>query len=307
MKLIGTDAVDIAKMKFSPTLSLLGAWLLAPSLGMIYGKRGSGKSFLAMAIALCVAGGGKFLKWASRAASRVAYVEGELGKQVIQNRVKALVTGCDYDFDVGQLEFLTYEDTGGVIPNLADPDWQEYYSQYIRHKDLIIFDHLSACVRPGPRETEVEAWARVQEWAIKARGDGKAIIFIHHAGKSGAQRGTSTREDALDYVIALRQPALYEATLGCQFELHFEKARHFFGEEAEPLSVELRTDDNDALSWTYKKLNSNLETKIFDLLEEGLTAHDIAGMLKLDIGSVKLIANKRIGDKQYANKTSDLF
>lgn len=54
-------------------------------------------------------------------------------------------------------------------------------------------------------------------------------MFIHHAGKSGAQRGTSKREDVLDTVVALKRPGDYVTSQGARFEVHFEKARGIFG------------------------------------------------------------------------------
>ena len=39
---------------------------------------------------------------------------------------------------------------------------------------------------------------------------------MHHAGKGGAQRGTSRREDVLDTVIALRQPQDYQSGEGAR-------------------------------------------------------------------------------------------
>ena len=42
--------------------------------------------------------------------------------------------------------------------------------------------------------------------ATDARPGSKTVLFVHHSGKGGQQRGTSRREDVLDTVIALRYP-----------------------------------------------------------------------------------------------------
>jgi|SRR6516162_856742 hypothetical protein len=39
---------------------------------------------------------------------------------------------------------------------------------------------------------------RPLNWALQLRRAGKSVILIHHAGKSGRQRGTSRKEDALE-------------------------------------------------------------------------------------------------------------
>lgn len=65
----------------------------------------------------------------------------------------------------------------------------------------------------------------------KARNDsshrraGRSIVLVHHAGKGGAQRGTSKREDVLDTVIALRRPTDYSADQGARFNSFRESAR----------------------------------------------------------------------------------
>ena len=58
---------------------------------------------------------------------------------------------------------------------------------------------------------------------------GISVLFIHHAGKGGQQRGTSRREDVLDTVIAMRKPADFNPGDGAYFEIHFEKARGLYG------------------------------------------------------------------------------
>ena len=61
------------------------------------------------------------------------------------------------------------------------------------------------------RENEAEGWLPVQDWALGHRRAGRSVLFIHHAGKGGLQRGTSRREDVLDTVIGLRRPTDYSA------------------------------------------------------------------------------------------------
>ena len=69
--------------------------------------------------------------------------------------------------------------------------------------------------------------------------EGRAVLFVHHAGKGGPQRGTSRKEDVLDSVIALRRPEDYKASEGARFEVHFEKTRGFTGPDAEPFEATL--------------------------------------------------------------------
>ena len=99
--------------------------------------------------------------------------------------------------------------------------------------DLIVIDNISTLCRQT-KENEADAWEPVQKWALTMRGLGKAILFIHHAGKSGQQRGTSKREDILDTIISLKPAHLPDPNSGAAFNVNFEKTRGFYGEQAQP-------------------------------------------------------------------------
>src|ERR1019366_4589741 len=74
--------------------------------------------------------------------------------------------------------------------------------------EILFIDSISTLCNSG-RENEAESWLPIQEWAVGLRRRGVAVVFVHHAGKGGAQRGTSRREDILDTVIHLVHPSDY--------------------------------------------------------------------------------------------------
>ena len=106
---------------------------------------------------------------------------------------------------------------------------------------LIVMDNISTLIRSG-KENEGESWLPVQEWALRLRSRGKTVLFIHHSGKGGQQRGTSRREDVLDTVIALKKPADYKQQDGAHFEVHFEKNRGLYGDDVKPFEVRLTSN-----------------------------------------------------------------
>jgi hypothetical protein len=73
-------------------------------------------------------------------------------------------------------------------------------------------------------ESASDAWGPMQNWLLKLRRRGVSVLFVHHAGTNGRQRGTSRREDVLDTVIALRRPENYSPDQGGRFEVHFESS-----------------------------------------------------------------------------------
>jgi hypothetical protein len=54
---------------------------------------------------------------------------------------------------------------------------------------------ISTLCRSG-KEDESDSWLPIQNWLLSLRSLGKSVLKIHHAGKSGQQRGTSRRVQA---------------------------------------------------------------------------------------------------------------
>jgi putative DNA primase/helicase len=103
------------------------------------------------------------------------------------------------------------------------------------------------------------AWTPIQEWLLKLGRRGISVLFIHHAGTNGRQRGTSRREDVLDTVMALRRPEDYSPEQGARFEIHFEKLRnHVDAKGAVPFeaSIELFcAEGGDVIRWAFHDLS----------------------------------------------------
>lgn len=78
-------------------------WIIHPLLqrratAMIYGPRGTGKSYFAMGIALAAATGTDFMGWDVNEPHRVVYVDGEMPVETLQERFHEGVAGCDGDY-----------------------------------------------------------------------------------------------------------------------------------------------------------------------------------------------------------------
>jgi putative DNA primase/helicase len=118
------------------------------------------------------------------------------------------------------------------------------------------------------------------------------VLFIHHCGKGGAQRGTSRKEDVLDTVVSLRRPEDYSPTEGARFEVHFEKSRGFTGPDAEPFEAALTVN-----GWAVRDLNDALKDRVMALKADGLAQRKIAAEIGKSLGTVNAIL-KRAQAKQ---------
>src|SRR6185503_11735822 len=97
--------------------------------------------------------------------------------------------------------------------------------------DVIFVDNI-ATLAAVIDDNAVDQWAPVQSWALQQRREGRSVVFLHHDGKGGTQRGTSSREDVLDTVIKLARPDDYDAREGARIVVTFEKNRGFHGTDA---------------------------------------------------------------------------
>ena len=97
--------------------------------------------------------------------------------------------------------------------NLGSIEGQQALEPHLDGVDLLILDNLSTLMTTGS-EGASDSWLPMQNWLLRLRRKGIAVLLIHHAGVNGKQRGTIRREDALDLVIGLRRPADYSAEHG---------------------------------------------------------------------------------------------
>jgi putative DNA primase/helicase len=225
-----------------PRELLLAPWLPAKGLAMIYGPRGIGKTHVTLGIARALATGTSFLGWRAPKPRRVLIIDGEMPASALQERLRSIVVRAGNNTtDTGNIVFLAadLQERSGV--NLANYSDQIELEAHLEGIDLIIVDNISTCVTLG-RENEAESWLPVQEWGLAQRRAGRSVLFVHHAGKDGNQRGTSRREDVLDTVIGLRKPKFSSPTEGARFEVHFEKSRGFHGDDAKPFLASLKDD-----------------------------------------------------------------
>jgi len=254
---------------------LLSPWLVKQSITMLYAWRGLGKSWLAMSVGYAVATGSELLSWKADGKGKVLYIDGELPAKTLQERLGMIVNSFDDEPLEDGFQILTPDlQPDGIMPNLSTPEGQAAIDQYANNADLIIVDNLSCLARSG-KENEGESWLPIQAWALRHRAQGRSILFIHHSGKNGQQRGASRREDVLDVVIVLKRPEEYQANEGARFDLLFEKSRNLTGEDVTPLSVALQSNTEGKIYWKWSPAENAIADRISELIKDGATRRDI--------------------------------
>jgi putative DNA primase/helicase len=72
------------------------------------------------------------------------------------------------------------------MPDLSTREGQDALKPFLEGVELLVLDNLSSLVRCGG-ESESDTWIPIQEWLLKLRRRGIAVLLVHHAGKSGSQ------------------------------------------------------------------------------------------------------------------------
>lgn len=288
------DIRDFMSREFPPRENILDPWLPRQGLAMVYGPRGIGKSHFSLGVANAVASGGKFLSWDAPSARSVLFIDGELPASVLQERLTQIVASSDKE-PTAPFKIITPDLQPSGIIDLANPMNQRELLPYLDGIELIIVDNLSCLCRTG-RENEGEAWLPVQEWALVQRALGRSVLFIHHAGKNGEQRGSSRREDVLDTVISLRRPCDYSPDKGACFEVHFEKSRGILGDDVKPFEAQLTTTPDALQAWAIRPVEDSTAEKVAKLLNEGIPQNEIAELLGITKGAVSKAKKKAMGN-----------
>src|SRR5262249_10248076 len=176
------------------------------------------------------------------------------------------------------------------LPDLGTIGGQVWIDAQVGDAEVLFVDNISTLVRSG-KENEAEGWLPMQSWVLRHRHAGRAVVLLHHAGKGGAQRGTSRREDVLDTVMSLRRPADYSPDQGARFDVHFEKTRGFHGTSAQPFEARYEVRDG-AASWTRIEIVDADRARVVAALQDGMSFRDAADALGFHRSKVERLARK---------------
>jgi len=192
-----TAATELVARNIPPKLSLLGnRALTAGGFGILYGKPGLGKSWLAIELGLAIVRGEEWLGIPTHAqGSRVGLVQLELPDDSMQSRLRLLNVG-DHPMD-GNLRIVCRPDLRGVV-DLCRP------GEFDALRDWIIRDELKCLALDAFSRAHTASENKAEEVnAVLAGVDalrhdtGCAVVLVHHERKSLAGGGSDDDMDAL--------------------------------------------------------------------------------------------------------------
>lgn len=284
-------------------------------IGLISAGRGIGKTWFALSIAMATTMQFPLVKWKKGKATGCLYIDGEMPGDYLQTRVRDLLTGGytkEAEFIILSVDNM--RSRGLPAPRLTNRGWRNAILNYLKsHEEigLLIIDNL-ASLTPGLDENIKRDWDDINQWLLDLRAMGKAIIMIHHTGKAGFQRGTSSREDILDFSIILKRPEGYSQDKGAKFTVEFTKGRSIYGEGAKPFTLELRKTDH-GLRWIEAEEKESKKETILSMVKAGIKQKQIAEALGISASYVSQIVKeykhstgKEDEDRDHLPKVQDL-
>lgn len=293
------NITEFSKLQIEKRAEYLSPWIKEGSIGLISGWRGCGKTFFALGILDAVTRGASFGPWKCENPVPSLLLDGEMLPQDIIERANDLKFNSDR-----QNPLYIYSDAhaahlGLSRADLTDRSWRDEMKDVLiqRKVKFWVIDNI-ASLASGLDENIKQDWDPVNQWLLQLRFAGISTLMLHHLGKAGLQRGTSAREDNLDYSIVLKAPHNCSPEDGCRFIVNFSKARVRASELNQITDVEFKLQQGESgkLVWTWGNVKAEIKNEILKLLDEGMTQTDVKDTLGVDKGYVCRIRKQAIKD-----------
>ena len=258
---------------------LLGETFSTTCRAIMSAPTGLGKSNVTIAIGMRMAAGLPFLHWAGRRSARVLYIDGEMSRRLLRQRLLAEETRLFAEvsdqvreqFKPSGFHALSTEDIPDFQPlntAMGQAVVEELVAE-IGGCDFIIFDNVMSLISGSM--VDEEAWAQTLPWAKSLTKRGIGQLWVHHTGHDETKGyGTKTREWQMDVVIHLTK--VERADTDVSFKLEFRKARERRpdnGADFQEVNISL-VDDQwvcDAASRASRIKVSPMATKFLEALQ----------------------------------------
>jgi hypothetical protein len=218
---------DWLKRDLEPADFICGNILTTTSRTIVDADTGLGKTLWTLALSLSCAAGLPFMHWPAARPIRVLYVDGEMSRRVMKERLEDAVRrfGLGSSLPPG-MHMISHEDVpDGEWQPLNTPAGQALIEKIIARiggVDLIVFDNIMALIE-GDQKDE-EGWRKTMPWIRKLTRQRIAQIWINHTGIDTTRAyGTKTREWQMDNTIHFDREQRTDTDVS--FNLTFRKAR----------------------------------------------------------------------------------
>ena len=285
-------AGDFINTDFPEKKYYLGHIIAEQQIILVPGWRGTGKTWFCLGLADSITSGRNFGPWEIGSIVPVLYVDAELPPIDLKERMASLNPGENRKAHLYVYNDCLMTANGIKRANLTDDIWQKDLRDAISDLGVkvVIFDNISS-LTPGIEENSKKDWDPINQFLLTLRFDGVTSILPHHTSKEGKQRGTSGREDNIDFSILLKHPPNYSPDQGCNFIATFSKSRipSKYLQEIRDIHFTLSLNDKGQSEFTYKIAKSENRETVLLLAKEGHAQKDIATATGLSASRVSQI------------------
>lgn len=282
------DEEQLYALDIPPRPALLGDWFKAGDYGVIFGRRGLGKSWLALAIARALAEGRDLGPWECPEAKRVCYVDGEMSLDDFRDRVRNLSESK------GSMLTLSHQQLFNQTQKalcLSDVSQQAELTKLCEENKIdVLFLDNGACLFRGVAENDADDFRdKIEGWLLDLRRRGISVVLVLHAGRNGAIRGTSKREDAAFWILRLDEANGCDREFGARFLTRFVKNRNA-PQDPPPLDWRFKPDAGTTRI-THREADSM--AILLQWIRDGLnTCGELAEEMGVSKGTVSKLAKK---------------
>lgn len=254
MSLPGMTKHEMNEQEFTMPEMLMRPWLRVGDRAMLHAAPGLGKSWLAMAIAMVVAGGGQLMDWSVDKPKRVLFIDAEMTYGELKMRQAALLRtlgGVDeaaLDENLRTVSKLDFDADDGLRAwPTPTSDADRIYGWAIGHgAGLVVLDNLCGLTEVRDENSGPE-WRPLLDLIGRLKAAGCAVLMIHHDGKDKRDyRGSAELDRPLE--VRLHMQAKPGRRPGeAAFKLVYRKDRHGLNQD-QSVGIELQ-GAMDALRW----------------------------------------------------------
>jgi hypothetical protein len=178
---------------------------------MLWGGTGTGKSMIALTVALGAAGGGAAFGWTFPSPAKVLYVDGEQSERDLKKRLGLLPSGIS-GFNAAQAaaNFVVMaraaQSEGTKFLDIGSPAQAEMFAAEIRRQGfgLVVFDNLSTLSDSIEDENSAAAFKPMQVLLTRLKKLNVAVILVHHSGKDpSGYRGSSSIATTFERILGI--------------------------------------------------------------------------------------------------------
>jgi hypothetical protein len=294
----GSQLLDI---NIPPKAVIIEDWCREGNIGFIFAFRGTGKTWFVLHLCTSLSSGTPFGPWQINRCWPVLYVDGEMTFDDDKSRIMGLWKKIPEQLHVLNHEVLFHLE--GLVINLARKEDQEIIRGACLELKIkaLVLDNLS-CLFTGVDENDAAQWEKILPWLLQLRRDGIATVIVHHTGVDPSRmRGTTKREDPVDWTLRLDNCKEDYSEAGTHFISKFKKYRDKIA-----LDYEWRFEPsaNGEVLVTFKEASRG--DLILQWVANGLTScDDIAKELGVSKGTVSKLAQKLIAEGKLTKSGRD--